>query len=118
MKKLTVKNCTPHPICIRLEEGDLTLQPSGIIPRVTTIEEDAPGFFMELGYQVPCISQKMGEVQGLPDPEPDTLLVVSALVFGASVRPDLVAPDTGKTCVRDDQGRIVAVTRLIVKEGL
>jgi hypothetical protein len=104
-------NCTPHSIIIKVGEKELVFPPSGIIPRVATIEVPAEGI-----DGIPCVTQRLGEVQGLPDPEPGTFFLVSSLVFQASEREDLVAPDTGKTCIRDEQGRIVAVTRLIRKE--
>ena len=106
-----IRNCTPHPVVVRVNGIDTVFQPSGIIPRVGTIE--TPAGELE---SIPCVTQKMGQVQGLPAPEPGVFFLVSALVFAASGRQDLVAPDTGNTCVRDAQGRIVAVTRLIRKE--
>jgi len=95
---------------IRVGVKDMTLEPLGIIPRVATIEtpsEEIEG--------IPAVSQKMGDIEGLPNPEEGVFFLVSAMVFGASDRQDLLAPDTGKTCIRDDQGRIQAVTRLIRK---
>lgn len=54
--------------------------------------------------------QVFGDVQCLPEPEDGTLLIVSALVLGASDREDLVAPATGHPeCVRDERGFIVSV---------
>lgn len=106
-----VKNCTPHPIVVKVNGIETVFQPSGIIPRVGTIE--TPTAEVE---GIPCITQITGNVEGLPSQEPGVFLIVSALVFGASDRVDLVAPDTGKTCIRDDQGRILAVTRLIRRE--
>jgi hypothetical protein len=108
---MKIKNCTPHPVTIRVGEKEVTIPPCGIIPRVGTVETPA-----EEVAGIPCVTQKLGEVQGLPDPEPGVFYLVSAMVFQASNRPDLVCPDTGKTCIRDKEGRIVAVTRLIRKE--
>ena len=103
-----IKNCTPHPIVVRVNGIETVFPPCGIIPRVGTIE--TPATEVE---GLPCVTQTMGQVQGLPDPEAGVFLLVSAMVFGACDRVDLLAPDTGKTCVRDDQGRILAVTRMI-----
>lgn len=108
----SIKNLTPHPIVVRLDSGDVVFQPCGIVPRVGTVETPAPEV-----QDIPCVTQKMGQVEGLPDPEPGVFLLVSALVFGASDRKDLLAPDTGKTCIRDKEGRITAVTRLLRKEA-
>ena len=102
-------NCTPHPVTVRLAEGtDRTFTPSGIIPRVATVEIQADSL-----DGIPCVSQSTGEVEGLPAVAEGTFFIVSALVFGASARVDLIAPDTGKGAIRDSQGRILAVTRFI-----
>ncbi len=105
---MTIRNCTPHPIVVRIGEEEITFQPSGIIPRVGTIE--TPAAEVE---RIPCITQVTGNVEGLPSPEVGVFFVVSAMVFGASDRVDLLAPDTGKGAVRDAQGRILAVNRFI-----
>lgn len=101
-----IVNCTPHPIMA----AGRTFAPSGIIPRVATIEvpsEDLDG--------IPCVIQRMGEVERLPEPVANTWLIVSAMVFSASDRLDLIAPDTGKGAIRDEQGRILGVTRFLRK---
>jgi len=103
-----IKNCTPHPIVVRVNGIETVFQPSGIIPRVGTIE--TPAAEVE---GIPCVAQVMGQVEGLPSLEPGVFLLVSALVFGACGRTDLLAPDTGKGAIRDEQGRILAVTRMI-----
>lgn len=127
-------NMTPHPIVVRLSDGrEITFAPTGTIPRVGTVETPAQAI-----EGVPCVTQKMGDVEGLPEPaytcnscgqiDPQAqwgvssccqaglrpvFLIVSAMVFGASDRTDLVAPDTGKGAVRDGHGRILAVTRFL-----
>jgi hypothetical protein len=126
-----IKNCTPHPIVVRMKkislmfhcdregfelppdswEKETVFQPSGCIPRVGTVETPVAEV-----DGIPCVTQANGACQGLPDPEPGVFLLVSALVFGACDRDDLLAPDTSKTCIRDEQGRIVAVTRLIRRQ--
>jgi hypothetical protein len=55
-------------------------------------------------------------VEGLPPPERDTILIVSALLAVAVPgRTDVFYPGTGPGdgAVRDSQGRVQAVTRLI-----
>lgn len=106
-----LRNLTPHPVKIKLGEEEIILEPCGIIPRVRVEETPA-----ERIAGIPCISQRMGEIEGLPDPEPGVFYLVSSLVFGATDRKDVLAPDTGKTCIRDERGNIIAVTRLIRKE--
>lgn len=57
-----------------------------------------------------------GEVDGLPDPSDDTLIIVSAMVLAASDRKDLVSPATGHPrCVRDERGFIVSVPGFVRK---
>lgn len=56
---------------------------------------------------------KLGRVQGLPDPEPGTVYIVSGMVVNALVlqgiqRPDVVSPATGRDAIRRD-GQVWAV---------
>ena len=62
-----------------------------------------------------------GAVEGLPDPQPDTIYLVSALIAGrpeVAGRDDVFVPGTGPKdgTVRDANGQVYAVTR-IVKAG-
>lgn len=98
-------NCTPHEITI----GDINIPASGILPRVETIETEAS--IPDLDF--PIVTQTTGEVEGLPESEDGTMYIVSRMVFEASDRFDLLVPDTGKTAVRDNNGRILGVTRMI-----
>lgn len=105
-------NLTPHPLVIRTQDGERTIAPSGVVARVSTTPgerlPDADG--VEL-YTAP----RWGEVEGLPDPAPGTIYIVSALVAARAGREDVYSPGTGPADepVRDDHGRIVAVTRLV-----
>jgi len=107
-----IKNLTPHPIRVRRPDGEeVVFSPEGIVPRVETIE--TPSVEVE---GVPTIARRMGRVVGLPEPCEGVFYLVSSLVFEASERTDLICPDTGKTCIRDEHGNIVAVTRFVRKE--
>ena len=104
-----MKNLTPHPISLQLPSGErTTFPPSGQLARVTT-EEVVTGEFAG----VPVIRRQFGAVTGLP--EDGEACIVSAMVLSAipAGTPGVYAPDTGPTAVRDDAGRIVAVTRLV-----
>ena len=98
----TFVNCTPHAIV--LNDGR-RFEPSGSIARVaqTVSEFDEDGI----------ATQSFGNVTGLPEPQSDTIYIVSAMVLGraqAEGRSDIVAPATGhKDCVRDESGRIQSV---------
>lgn len=107
-------NCTPHAINIQTEQGIITIPPSGISIRIESQQT------------------KIGEINGipvvktvytglnLPDPEPDTVYIVSTVVLQAAremgiQRNDLVSPDTGpQSAVRDGTGQIVAIRRFQV----
>jgi len=104
---INIINCTPHPINI-VSHGEI--KPSGIIPRVSTTEVEAGNI-----EGIPCVTQSRGVVTGMPEPEKDTIFIVSGFVFNATDRKDVVAPDTGKTAIRNEKGHIIAVTRFIVK---
>jgi len=54
-------------------------------------------------------------IEGLPPVIGGTVYLVSRMVRDAlgSDRPDILAPDTGGTAVRNEKGQIKAVTRLI-----
>ena len=104
MKDLNIVNCTPHPISIMVGEEKTTFQPSGIIPRV--------GVGIEVTESIgefPCIIEVQGEVEGLPEPKEGTFYIVSGMVFSTTNRMDVIAPDTGKSAIRNDKGFIEAV---------
>jgi hypothetical protein len=57
-----------------------------------------------------------GEIEGLPSASDDTIYIVSMLVAQRCAgRRDVFCPGTGPNdgCIRDEKGRIQAVTRLI-----
>ena len=63
--------------------------------------------------KINAFSGRILEIEGLPEPKPDTIFVVSGMVRDAlEGRPDVLAPDTGKTAVRNQQGQVTYVTRL------
>lgn len=112
----TLVNLTPHPVVLRGEVGDVTVSPSGTVARVAS----APGqpVALEAGLcPVPVhAAPSWGEVEDLPAPSPGVVFIVSAMVAARCVdRGDVVSPGTGPAdgAIRDDAGRIVAVTRLV-----
>ena len=119
----TLVNLTPHAIVLRDEAGaDHVLPPSGTVARV----QAHPGPLSDIGLPVPVAGRtQYGAVEGLPgdrvgawDSRPEVLYIVSALV-GAAIshqkRDDVLCPGTGPNdgAIRDEAGRIVAVTRLV-----
>ena len=104
-------NLTPHPVSLyRDEELVATFPPSGKVARVRTVTRDAGRHLL-----VPVVEQTAGEVEGLPDPDGETIYIVSLFVRQAlRGRTDVVAPDTGpESVVRDADGRIIGVRRWI-----
>ena len=114
---MEIINLTPHAIVVLRDDGLGCLEgaefaPSGVVARVAT----KPGVKIE-GNEFPLFtSTTFGEVEGLPAPEPYKIYLVSALVAGRCVgRADVFSPGTGPNdgAVRNGQGQIAAVTRLI-----
>ena len=101
-------NLTPHSIAIKTDSGIVTVEPSGTVARVGTVERVIGSL-----DGIPLIKREFGEVEGIPSPQADTIYIVSALVLSATDRADVVAPDTGPTAVRDENGHIKYVTRLV-----
>ena len=105
---MNIINCTPHALVIITPEGEKKIfEPSGIIPRVTmeTVSIDTIN-------GIPVKHLKYGEVTGLPEPTPETVLIVSAMVAQVSDRDDLIAPDTG-AAIRDEKGNIIGVAGFV-----
>jgi hypothetical protein len=108
-------NLTPHPIRVVVGEKEVVLPPSGQVARVGQTYRDL-GHVDTGEALVPVVASVYGDIIGLPDGEPGTLYVASAMVAQAAWamgRLDVLAPDTGAGAVRDEQGRIVGVTRLL-----
>ena len=112
-----IVNMTPHAIRIRIDasndavalSSDIVLQPCGTVARVSATsvaDGDVDG--------IPSYHTVYGSVQDLPDPQPDTICVVSALVIATSPpdRSDLRGPLTDRTAIRDAAGLIFAVRGL------
>ena len=111
-------NLTPHAVTLRDEYGqDIIIPPDGTVARVMPLPGEGGVWFLPGIPNVPVYTpDRPGRVTGLPDPMPEVYYVVSALV-GAAVagkRGDVLVLGTGPNDnpVRDDAGRIVAVTCL------
>lgn len=104
-------NFTPHPISIHCHNGIMTLQPTGPAPRRAPRCED-------LGERdgITFVATTLGVVEGLPSGEPDTIIIVSALVAeGADERADLAYPGEA---IRDETGRVIGARGLCAGPGL
>lgn len=117
---MTVINLTPHEINIHVELGSahlsrtLTLDPSGIVPRVG-VSVRPIGYVMIEGVEVPVTATAYGAVSDLPEPEPGTFYVVSRVVAEARTdRDDLLIPGEA---IRDQDGRVIGCRGLCSLEG-
>ena len=90
----------------------LRIPPEPVSARVSTVEEVVG--LSDAGGLIVCVSKHtFGQIEGLPEPKPDTIYIVSGMVRDAlDGRQDVLAPDTGKTAVRNQQGQVAYVTRL------
>jgi hypothetical protein len=118
-KAMTIVNLTPHPICISAGGSEETFQPD---PRGPARVGSEPGRQLHpherpAPTEIPLFqAPKWNEVEGLPAPEEGTIYIVSSLVASRCVgRPDVFSPGTGPKdgAIRDESGRITAVTCLI-----
>ena len=109
---MNIINLTPHPLNLMPEGSDgptVTIPPSGIVARCATSRVQVGTVTVD-GIAIPVNRTQFGEVTGLPDPQPDTIYIVSAVVAQAVPnRPDVfIVDDT----VRDEQGRIIGAKAL------
>jgi hypothetical protein len=108
-------NCTPHPI--RLLAGEpgaervLDLPPSGAVARAAEQRQQV-GTVEAGGVSLPVYEVSYGDLEGLPEPAPGTVYIVSAIAARAAAaagRQDcLVVADP----VRDGEGRITGARAL------
>lgn len=115
-------NLTPHQITLVIDDGegdfiDHAVEPSGSIARVSMTEVEAGKLQDEWGNDfIPIIRRVPAEVEGLPEPTPDTIFIVSSMVLDAlkhTTRTDVFAPDTGPSARRNDKGQVTGVYRLV-----
>jgi len=102
-------NLTPHVVSIINDAGDIR----DIRPRQISARVKSKSVYVGEIDGVPFYETVFGEVENLPDYEYGWVYIVSQIVIAACPnRTDLVRPDTGSSCVRDSEGRIVAVRAL------
>ena len=107
-------NLTPHPIVL-LDKDDqevLTI-PTTDVTRVSS-QTVTVGYFRINEVLVPRSHTQYGEVEGLPDPTPGVIYIVSGMVVSALAqqgihRDDLLVPGMQ---IRDDQGRVIGCRSL------
>lgn len=96
----TIVNLTPHAVSLISPDGTTREFPSQGLARVAVTR----AVIGEIDGTPVCRSI-FGQVEGLPEPAPNTFYIVSMLVAQAARnRTDLICPDN---LVRDEAGRIV-----------
>jgi len=105
-------NLTPHALNL-MPAGPtgpvVTIPPSGLVARCTVDRVQVDTVTVD-GISVPVNQTRFGEVFDLPDPQPDTIFVVSALVAQAVPdREDVFFPDD---IVRDANGNVIGCRAL------
>lgn len=104
---MTFINLTPHAISFLNNDGNIikVVEASGKLARLTTKTITVDDF-----DGVPVTETVYGEVEGLPDPIPNTIFIVSSLVAQrVPERQDVFIPNES---VRDDAGRIIGCKSL------
>jgi hypothetical protein len=115
MEQLGIKfiNLTPHEVVVYDQVGQnivLRIPPSGTVSRVS-VRSEIVGEVNGVAIR----KTTYGDIVDLPDPQPDTVYIVSTIVLIALqskgiTRTDLLSPDTNPdSVVRDAQGKILGV---------
>lgn len=119
-------NLTPHAISIQLDSGKvITVPPSGKVARVS-YQANAPIIIatVEVDGEVVAIYGNACSSPQFEIPPFEGIGIVSRLMLDAvqdelgfvlwdGPVPALVAPDTGPSAIRNEQGQVVAVRNLI-----
>ena len=109
---MNIVNLTPHALNLMPAGPDgpvVTIPPSGQVARCAAYRMQVDTVTVD-GITVPVNQTHFGSVFDLPDPQPDTIYVVSAMVAQAVPgRRDVYIVDNA---VRDDQGRIIGARAL------
>lgn len=113
----TLVNLTPHIVVIRCVDGrEITVLPTAPMARVST-EPGRPYRMDEIGVDSIQFmgATTLGAALDLPDPDGDSLFIVSAMVAALVHRDDVFSPGTGPNdgAIRNEKGQVEAVTRLI-----
>ena len=109
---MRIVNLTPHPLNLMPEGPDgptVTIPPSGLVARCAVDRVQVDTVTVD-GIAVPVNQTRFGEVSDLPNPQPDTIYIVSALV--AQAVPDRQDVFIVDDAVRDEQGRIIGARAL------
>lgn len=98
---INLVNLTPHAVNFITADGvQVNVAPEGIIARL----EQHDVFSRWIG-RIPVYKTEYGQVQNLPDPQPDTIYIVSGMVLSqVPEREDVLAPGA---LIRNDEGQVI-----------
>lgn len=105
---MKIINLTPHPLTLVGNNGTLNVLVSGQIARLAVTRQMLAPVMID-GIELPVTHPTLGDIIGLPDPQPGVLLVVSALVAEAAGRRDVMSPGE---LIRDENGVIIGAKGL------
>lgn len=125
-----IRNLTPHQVALEWvdDRGEVhcTSWESEGVARVSEVDAGAWPTDLDVEWpyggeavmpvcRVAVALRSRGDVEGLPEPQPGTVYLVSGAVLAAlsGARPDCFAPDTSRGAVRSEDGRVESVTRLL-----
>lgn len=106
-------NLTQHVVRIVDVDGNVhDILPSGTVATVSVTMTATQAVTVE-GLQFAVNRREFGQVQNLPEQQPGSIYIVSAMVKDRILdRPDVFAPDTGPTAIRKD-GQVWGVLGLV-----
>lgn len=105
---MKVVNLTPHPLTLVGNNGTLNVPASGQIARLAVTRQPLAAITVD-GVELSVNRPTLGDVTGLPDPQPGVVYVVSALVAEAAGRLDVMSPGE---LLRDENGVIIGAKGL------
>lgn len=112
MSQVKFVNLTPHDVVLCPEpQSKIVIPKSGTVARVATRKTKVSEIAIE-DKKIPVYEIQYGNIEGLPEPQPGVIYIVSLLVLQAvrGSRSDVVAPDTSPdSAIRDNSGNIICV---------
>lgn len=103
MTNMIIVNLTPHTINAHIEGGVVDIPASGMVARVACTRTQVSRL-----NGIPTYSTVYGAVEGFPEPQPNTVYIVSKLVAAAIVEQELypgVIIVTPGSLIRNEQGQ-------------
>ena len=105
---MKILNLTPRPLTLVGENGTLEVPPSGRVARLGVTRTACSPVTVD-GVTLTVSRPQLGDIVGLPAPEPWVLLVVSAMVAEAAGRADVMSPGE---LLHDGAGNVIGARGL------